>query len=131
MDSYFRARLWPYLILSERLLAFVAEREVSGVTLGKISFCFQFTLSFGKVLVLASSFAQPHLLLGYQHCLDAIDACCQQKGLGGQAAFKAAQDYAAKACPGGGNLEGHGGAVRLENRPGGGLCARMRLPARA
>lgn len=24
--------------------------------------------------------------------------------------------------------EGHGGAVRLENRPGGGLCARMRLP---
>jgi signal transduction histidine kinase len=28
-------------------------------------------------------------------------------------------------------VEGHGGAVRLENRPGGGLCARMRLPARA
>ena len=25
-------------------------------------------------------------------------------------------------------VEGHGGAVRLENRPGGGLCARMRLP---
>ena len=24
--------------------------------------------------------------------------------------------------------EGHGGAVQLENRPGGGLCARMRLP---
>ena len=24
--------------------------------------------------------------------------------------------------------EGHGGGVRLENRPGGGLCARMRLP---
>ena len=24
--------------------------------------------------------------------------------------------------------EGHGGGVQLENRPGGGLCARMRLP---
>ena len=24
--------------------------------------------------------------------------------------------------------EGHGGAVNLESRPGGGLCARMRLP---
>jgi len=28
-------------------------------------------------------------------------------------------------------VEGHGGAVRLENRPGGGLCARMRLPRMA
>jgi signal transduction histidine kinase len=28
-------------------------------------------------------------------------------------------------------VEGHGGAVRLENRPGGGLCARMRLPRAA
>jgi signal transduction histidine kinase len=27
--------------------------------------------------------------------------------------------------------EGHGGAVRLENRPGGGLCARMQLPRMA
>ena len=28
-------------------------------------------------------------------------------------------------------VEGHGGAVRLENRPGGGLCARMLLPRMA
>jgi hypothetical protein len=103
--DFYHNKIEPYLLESEHNCALIQVMERRLDELDQYESLFHVLLLDGSTAA-----ARDSLCNGYKNCIDTIDQCCVEKGLGGQASVDAAQAFAnkvSKYCFGGPpNLDG-------------------------